>query len=125
MTGVDSEIPCFEVATATSKPGFLDLTPDPSARHSKEEDPELVHVDLLRNLHEDDPASQHLHHQIATDSSIEVDPAGVLGHVLQSGEFQVHVPHAPQRSLPIFILVDTARYWDGPSVRGDDQDEDG
>jgi hypothetical protein len=87
---VDTEIPCFTVQS--------------------EDEPELVTLDRLRDLQEEDPDCQFLTHFLSSDSSVEVDAAGVLGKLLPSGEFQIQIPRTLQDSLPVTLVTNPSDF---------------
>jgi transposase InsO family protein len=90
---VDTEIPCFTADV--------------------DDEPTLLPVEDLVALQLEDDGCQQISLLLGNDSSLDVDHAGTLGHILPSGEFQVIMPHALESSTPIAVIQDTSL------VRGD------
>jgi hypothetical protein len=89
---VDTEIPCFTLKS--------------------EDEPESVNLDRLRDLQEEDPDCQCLTHFLSSDSSVAVDAAGVLGKLLPSGEFQIHIPLTLHDSLPVTFVANPSEFYE-------------
>jgi hypothetical protein len=89
---VNTEIPCFTVEA--------------------EGEPELVNLDRLRDLQEEDPDCQCLTHFLSSDSSVEVDAAGVLGRLLPSGEFQIHIPRTLHDNLSVTFVANPSDFYE-------------
>jgi hypothetical protein len=89
---VDTEIPCFTLKS--------------------EDEPELVTLDRLRDLQEEYTDCQCLTHFLSSDSSVEVDAAGVLGKLLPSGEFQIQIPRTLHDFLPVTFVANPSEFYE-------------
>jgi hypothetical protein len=89
---VDTDIPCCTVQS--------------------DDEPELVTLARLRDLQEEDPECQGLTHFLSSDTSVEVDTAGVIGRLLPSGEFQIQIPRTLHDSLPVTFVDNPSNFYE-------------
>jgi RNase H-like domain found in reverse transcriptase len=102
-TAVDTEIPCFEVSRPTLQSSPPESSPPVFEFQIGQHDtPTPVLLEVFISLQEKDPAC----HQVAVPNDPDIDRNldGVLGTVLQDGEFQALLPASLQAHAPITIV---------------------